>query len=267
MRIYSEFLKIKNDFNSLDNMVDEVIDLCESAEASWTRLFSLTDIESDRASVMDTMYQNAARAAGKDLHDLTAALTVLNTRCFNICRWVINNIVPPPADTAVSHLSVVPDQGEEFHIYDMPVDNINSFIFERLNKHFDIYSVGEAFYAAMQTVEYCKRVNAAMFGPAAFNSKLEQIEILRKFCVDVTVNVQVLCSLAGLVARDPMTMDEDATKWIEYHRREQYTTAVLLFSKLKNYARNVKLMIEAIESNVAIYSAAVDAVEDDKFTM
>lgn len=276
MSIYHEFLSVKNHTCDLDRLFDQVGDVCNDANQSFTKLHNITDIYRDLPVDIDVM-RTTTEATGKILLELKSLVNQIMDSVFETCSWVINNAQVPPSDDYINQLSFTLDPDMDFKLYSFEgfkVDDISHFNTQRLNlvrvrKPLPAYSVGEVYKYTTDTWANCQFANLYVFG---LNTALrrqfnDSIDMLRKFCTDVAVNTDLLAQYIGRMNNDPMFEDENMDKWYNYHSSPEVVNGLTMFGNVNIWMKNVEDLLVAIENNIAIYSVARDAVEDDKFTM
>lgn len=275
MSLYDKFLKIKNEEVEFDSKVDYVQDVARNAINHWDRFSKYIEIENKPISEQEL--RDSATAAVAAAEDVRYAVNNLFDAAWAICTWVVNNVGDRPVNDDMQHISVTLQPGEDFNLYEIPEENDYSLStfngyklsLKQVHRPLQVFSVAEVFTVAEQTRRAAGLLNSEIFGRTnvreMFDGELSQ---LRQLGVETVLSAPLIAKLSLDIANDPMGEHPEVDQWNETkYKYDPDKRSLLLFEDIITWSKNVNDIIIAISNNTALFSEAIQAMDDDKFTM
>lgn len=275
MSLYDKFLKIKNEEVEFDSKVDYVQDVARNAINHWDRFSKYIEIENKPISEQEL--RDSATAAVAAAEDVRYAMNHLFDAAWAICTWVVNNVGDRPVNDDMQHISVTLQPGEDFNLYEIPEENDYSLStfngyklsLKQVHRPLQVFSVAEVFTVAEQTRRAAGLLNSEIFGRTnvrqMFDDELSQ---LRQLGVETVLSAPLIAKLSLDIANDPMGEHPEVDQWNETkYKYDPDKRSLLIFENIITWSKNVNDIIIAISNNTALFSEAIQAMDDDKFTM
>lgn len=275
MSLYDKFLKIKNEEVEFDSKVDYVQDVTRNAINHWDRFSKYIEIENKPISEQEL--RDSATAAVAAAEDVRYAMNHLFDAAWAICTWVVNNVGDRPVNDDMQHISVTLQPGEDFNLYEIPEENDYSLStfngyklsLKQVHRPLQVFSVAEVFTVAEQTKRAAGLLNSEIFGRTnvrqMFDDELSQ---LRQLGVETVLSAPLIAKLSLDIANDPMGEHPEVDQWNETkYKYDPDKRSLLIFENIITWSKNVNDIIIAISNNTALFSEAIQAMDDDKFTM
>lgn len=275
MSLYDKFLKIKNEEVEFDSKVDYVQDVARNAINHWDRFSKYIEIENKPISEQEL--RDSATAAVAAAEDVRYAVNNLFDAAWAICTWVVNNVGDRPVNDDMQHISVTLQPGEDFNLYEIPEENDYSLStfngyklsLKQVHRPLQVFSVAEVFTVAEQTRRAAGLLNSEIFGRTnvreMFDGELSQ---LRQLGVETVLSAPLIAKLSLDIANDPMGEHPEVDRWNETkYKYDPDKRSLLLFEDIITWSKNVNDIIIAISNNTALFSEAIQVMDDDKFTM
>lgn len=275
MSLYDKFLKIKNEEVEFDSKVDYVQDVARNAINHWDRFSKYIEIENKPISEQEL--RDSATAAVAAAEDVRYAMNHLFDAAWAICTWVVNNVGDRPVNDDMQHISVTLQPGEDFNLYEIPEENdfsLSTFngyklSLKQVHRPLQVFSVAEVFTIAEQTRRAAGLLNSEVFGRTnvrqMFDDELSQ---LRQLGVETVLSAPLIAKLSLDIANDPMGEHPEVDQWNETkYKYDPDKRSLLIFENIITWSKNVNDTIIAISNNTALFSEAIQAMDDDKFTM